>query len=470
MYIEKRYLILLCWLVSFACSPAVAEEPFMINVVDRENGWPVPLVKLTTTSNVELITDNAGIIAFDLPELMDRETWLFVDGDGYQVEPDGFGFHGLRVTPQPGKSMTIQLDRTILSQRIGRLTGSGLFAESQKCGQHLQWRDQGIVGCDSIRLATHQGKLHWVWGDTGLPRYPLGLFHALGATTQPQPLDKFEPPLMLRFDYFRDDNGIPRDTAVMPGDGPTWLDGVVSLPDREGNHRLVCYYAKIKKPMNVYQCGLCVWNQETKQFDKLKEIWNDSDKPGEPPPAPNGHVTLFNDDNNQTWALFGDPFPTIKCPATFEAWSDPQQWQQLESPKKLKSIDGQEINVHRGSIQWNPVRKKWICVFGQVFGKPSVLGEIWYTESDSPFGPWSPALKILSHQNHSFYNPRIQTELMPDGAEFILFEGTYTQTFSASPKPTPRYDYNQILYRVDFKDIDSAIDKARKTQTKNSNE
>ena len=54
-------------LVFVASASAFSDKPFVIRVVDRENGWPVPLVKLTTTSNVTFITDNAGIVAFDEP-------------------------------------------------------------------------------------------------------------------------------------------------------------------------------------------------------------------------------------------------------------------------------------------------------------------------------------------------------------------------------------------------------------------
>jgi len=34
----------------------------------------------------------------------------------------------------------------------------------------------------------------------------------------------------------------------------------------------------------------------------------------------------------------------------------------------------------------------------------------------------------------------------------VLFEGTYSTMFAASPPPTPRHDYNQILYRLDLDD------------------
>jgi hypothetical protein len=34
----------------------------------------------------------------------------------------------------------------------------------------------------------------------------------------------------------------------------------------------------------------------------------------------------------------------------------------------------------------------------------------------------------------------------------IFFEGSYTTTFSDGAQPTPRYDYNQIMYRLDLDD------------------
>ena len=64
-------------------SAADPVPPCRITVVDAENGWPVPLVELRTVHNVAFVTDNAGVVAFNLPELMGRETWLSVSADGY---------------------------------------------------------------------------------------------------------------------------------------------------------------------------------------------------------------------------------------------------------------------------------------------------------------------------------------------------------------------------------------------------
>ena len=86
----------------------------------------------------------------------------------------------------------------------------------------------------------------------------------------------------------------------------------------------------------------------------------------------------------------------------------------------------------------------------QYFGKPSVFGELWYAEADAPTGPWGPAVKVLSHENYTFYNPRLHPEFTPPDSPILIFEGTYTVQFADRPAPTPRYDYNQILYRLDL--------------------
>ena len=38
------------------------------------------------------------------------------------------------------------------------------------------------------------------------------------------------------------------------------------------------------------------------------------------------------------------------------------------------------------------------------------------------------------------------------GTSYLYFEGTYTHTFSGNEHRTPRYDYNQIMYRLDLDD------------------
>ena len=423
-----------------------------IEIIDKQSGWPVPLVELVTTHGVRFISDNAGRIAFDLPELMGQETWFSVASPGYEVPADGFGIRGVRLEPKPGKTVRIEVERTSIAKRLGRLTGAGLFAESQKLGLELGWEESGVLGCDSVQNAVHGGKLFWAWGDTAVAQYPMGIFHVTSATTPVAPLSSLAPPLRIKLDYFTDSNGRPRGVAKMPGEGPTWVSGYISLPDKTGISRLVGTYSKIRPPMEAYECGLCVWNDDTEEFEHLRTIWTMSRETPTCPPVPDGHPLIVAEQGADQ-LLFGNPLPTLRCPATFEAWQDPSQWEVLQPQKHFVSAsDGPDVHPHSGSIAWNAYRQKWVAVFMETFGKPSAFGEIWYAEAAAPTGPWGPAVKILSHHNYTFYNPRIHPELTPHESPVLIFEGTYTRAFANQPEPTPRYDYNQILYRLDLDD------------------
>jgi hypothetical protein len=239
----------------------------------------------------------------------------------------------------------------------------------------------------------------------------------------------------------------------MPGSGPTWISGYVSLPDREGKQHLVGTYIKVKPPLTAYESGLCVWDDKKERFERLRVLWSKTPEASDPPLCPDGHPAFWTDSSGKNWVLFGDPFPRLKCEANFEAWSDPTAWQPLKPQRTLRSVAEQEaITPHRGSIAWNVYRKKWVAVFTQLYGEPSAFGEIWYAEADDPTGPWGPAVKVVTHANYTFYNPRLHPEFTPADSPMLFFEATYTKQFADHADATPRHDYNQILYRVDLDD------------------
>jgi hypothetical protein len=316
---------------------------------------------------------------------------------------------------------------------------------------YSDWKEQGILGCDTIQITPHNNQLYWAWGDTTLARYPLGLFHMIGATTPLKPLSSFEPPIALRYNYFCEKPDQPGVIARMPGEGPTWISGFASLPDVQGHKHLVAVYEKIEGHLTPYETGLCHWNEEREQFEPLKVIWKKGAEASRPPPAPDGHPTFWKESSGKEWLLLGDPFPRLKCAATFEAWQTPESWELLQPQESVPTSDGKEqIKPHRGSIAWNPYRQKWVAVFTQLQGDPSYLGEIWYAEAENPTGPWKNAVKVVTHNNYTFYNPHLHQDFTAEDSPILLFEGSYTKEFSGAQEATPRYNYNQILYRIDL--------------------
>ncbi len=434
-------------------SAAFADVPCKIEVVDKSNGWPVPLVRLTTTSDLSFVTDNAGVVAFDEPEFKGSETWLSVFSHGYEIKADGFGNRGVRVTPKPGGTLKIEIERKQIAKRLGRLTGGGVFAESQKLGGFASWKESGTTGSDTVQTATYKGKLFWVWGDTNLPGYPLGIFDTPVATSPLKPLVSLKPPTGIVYDYVRNEKGAPRGTISVPGNGPVWVSGFVSLPDHSGKEHLVGTYSKIPDMMKANEFGLAEWNDATSRFEIVNSFWKRTAAEPEPPKVyPDGHPAIWKDAQGKSWLYFNGP-PNFKCPATYEGWKDRSQWQHVEPQKSFKAADGSgDVAVASGAIAWNNYRKRWIFVFQQKFGKPSTFGEVWYCEGDHPEGPWGSAVKVATHENYTFYNVQIDWQLTSPDEPILLFEGTYTTSFTDNKLKTPRYDYNQVLYRLDLDD------------------
>ena len=237
----------------------------------------------------------------------------------------------------------------------------------------------------------------------------------------------------------------------MPGDGPTWLTGLTVLAHSDGKEHLGAMYQKVKNGLEIYETGLCEFNNETGTFLKLFAF--DADKKRKPL----GHPFPYEDESGDKWIVYADPLPTMKIPASYEAWRDPSQYEPLETKSNFIDAKGKQVEPHRGSLSWNHFRKQWVMIFcetriNEKNSGPSLLGEIWYAEAETPFGPWNRCVKVMSHDQYSFYNPKQHPYFADEGGRVIYFEGTYTATFSRAPLPTPRYDYNQILYRLDLDD------------------
>ena len=127
-------------------------------------------------------------------------------------------------------------------------------------------------------------------------------------------------------------------------------------------------------------------------------------------------------------------------------------------PFRLEDSDtGEAVRLHRSSVHWNEFRQSWVMIGVESWGD-SFLGEVWFSEAPSPEGPWIDAVKVATHDrgsasDYSFYNPTSHPFFDEAGGRIIYFEGTYTNSFSGNSSPTPLYDYNQMMYRLDLATI-----------------
>lgn len=472
---------------------------FQIRVQDEQTGRGVPLVELRTVNNIRYYTDSAGVVAFYEPGLMNRTVFFHVDSHGYEFGKDGFGFRGKRLKVSPGGKAVLKLKRINVAERLYRVTGAGIYRDSLLLGDpvpiaHPALNAQ-VFGSDSVVNAVYRGKVYWFWGDTNRPSYPLGNFHVPGATSLLPQDGGLDPERGVNLDYFVNEDGFAKETAPMPGQGPTWISGLVVLKDASGRERLFAEYVKVRGFLEVYHRGLCVFNDEKQEFEHV------TDFDMQAPLYPGGHPFLHVEDGTD-YVYFANPYPLIRVPATSKALQDLAQYetftclkqratadspvvdrdeqgrpvyawkhntpplttklqQQLidshrlkpeEGLRKLRDVEsGQPVRAHGGSVYWNEYRKRWVMIALEARGT-SPLGEIWYAEADDPVGPWVYARKIVTHEKYSFYNPKQHPMFDREGGRIIFFEGTYTNTFSGNSDATPRYNYNQILYKLDLSD------------------
>ena len=481
-----------------------AAEPFAIEVVDDQTGRGVPLVELTTTGGITYVTDSAGLVAFDEPDLLGQRVHFAVKSHGYEFRKDGFGIAGIALDTKPGGSAQLKIKRQNIAERLYRVTGQGIYRDSVLLGREPPIKqpllNAQVIGSDSVVNAVYRGKLHWFWGDTQQVKYPLGLFHVPGAMSQPPADGGLDPARGVDLEYFTGESGFARATAEMPGDGPTWIFGLTVLPDAGGRERMLAGYMKVKPPLEVYRRGIAIWDDEKDAFTRAIDF--------EPnvPLHPDGQPLRLKE-NGRDYTLFASPYPLVRVPSTAKAYQDLAQYEAFtclkpgtrvgehkidrdeggrvrydwkkntsavgpgdqarlielgllephEALLQLRDVQtGKRILAHAGSVHWNEHRRRFVMIVGELYGT-SMLGEIWYAEADSPVGPWVYATKIVTHEKYSFYNPKHHLMFDQEGGRLIYFEGTYTHTFSGNEHRTPRYDYNQIMYRLDLDDARLAL-------------
>lgn len=480
-----------------------ADAPFAIRVVDADTGRGVPLVELKTTAAQAFVTDSAGYVAIDAPELLGRRVHFTVSSHGYEFPKDGFGFRGRALDVVPGGEATLSIQRVNIAERLYRVTGAGIYAESLRLGRETPLQQPllagGVVGQDSVQAVVHNGRILWFWGDTNQQAYPLGLYRTSGATSGLPGAGGLDPSIGVDLAYRVDDKGFSRASFPQWGPGVVWLDGLATAPDAAGRDVVIGHYSRRADLATQLAHGIARFDVESGLFEPVVELDESN------PVHPLGQSTRGRDGETAGYLYFGNPYPSVRVPARYEAVIDPEQYEAftplvagskyrdaesqierdaagqvvyawkrntppLSNAEEHKLIErrllpretarwqstdaatGERVQLQSGSVRWNDFRGKWVLIAVQSYGKPSFLGEVWYAEADRPEGPWGKCVRIVTHDRYSFYNPVHHEFFDQQGGRLIYFEGTYTHTFSGNSNPTPRYDYNQVMYRLDLSD------------------
>ena len=492
------------FLLAFAMGAAPAPHPtkyFTIRVIDQTSGRGVPMVELKTTNDARYFADSNGIVAFYEPGLMERKVWFSVKSPGYEFPQNAFGEHGVTLKTVPGKTVVLKLNRLNIAERLYRLTGEGIYRDSVMVGrpvpiEHPLLNSQ-VVGQDTVMATPYQGRIFWFFGDTVKPSFPLGNFGTSGATSELPDQGGLNPDVGVDLKYFTDASGFSKPmipSSAVPGPGPKWIDGLVLVKGVHGRARLIAHYVRIKSLVKIYEQGLVIFNNQSASFDRLERF------PVNAPLHPGGRPFLVLD-RGLRYYYFTAPYhlPLVRVRADLKdimnmgsyqgftcllkgtryekdaprldrapngrliyRWktntpplTNSQDKQLIKDGKmkpdeslyQLEDFDtGAPIEAQAGSVYWNAFCKRWIMIAQK---NP---GEVWYAQGDTPVGPWVYAKKIASHGNYTFYWPAQLPFFDQENGRIIYFTGTYTNAFSGNPLQTPRYNYNQIMYRLRLDD------------------
>jgi hypothetical protein len=483
---KKRFFCMFLMYWCFVVKSFATDKNFYgIRVVDAQTKRGVPLIALKTVHHVSYWTDSLGYVVVDEPGWYDREVYFYVSGDGYEVATDGLGYQGVRLKPKSGQIEQIVVRRTQLAERMYRITGADKYRNAQLLGIDLpyesSWPDGNVVGQDSAQAKVYNDRIYWLWGDTSIFRYPLGNFRTAGAYSLKSGQGGLSPAQGILLNYFVDENGTNAGMCPMPPNGNLiWIDGLLGVKDANGKERMVAHYSKRKSLSEQMEHGLVVFDDTTQRFRLLKTLEQENTWQ-----HPRGHPIRVAFPEGDFF-VFGDVYYHIRVPADWEALQNPNQyegfgpddsgsshfqWRKGKPPLTVKQeraridsasmpegdawlqpkdvMTGMPIVLHRGSVRWNKHRQMYIMIANQI-GGDSMLGEVWYGEASRPEGPWQKVIKVAGHADYSYYNPVHREFFDQEGGRMIYFEGTYVTTFSGNEHPVPRYDYNQLMYRLDL--------------------
>jgi hypothetical protein len=497
---SRIWLIVLCLFARVAI--AAPADHFVIQIVDDQTGRGVPLVELRTTAAINYYTDSAGVCAINEPELMGHKVWFEISSHGYEYPADGLGSRGAALDVVAGQSTKLRIKRINIAERLYRITGEGIYRDSVLAGRAIPIRQPllngGVVGQDSVMACVYRGKIHWFWGDTLRQAYPLGHFQTAGATSNLPGDGGLDPKVGIDLDYFVNKEGFSRPMVPLKEPGMVWIAGLLTVKDDSGTERMLAHFSRMKSLGQCLERGMILYNDQTDVFERFKPI------PLDAPLGPDGQAARVTSGGKE-YFYFTVPYPTIRVLADWQHVTDvtsyegytcltegsrfdetspklardpsgkvefswkkntppltPDQLAKLiesgqikrdDCPMRLQDADtGKPVNLHAGSVNWNEFRKKWILIGHENGGSTSNLGEVWYSQAPAPEGPWIKAKKIVTHNKMDFYNVTQHAFFDQEGGRYVCFEGTYTNMFSGNPCQTPRYEYNQIMYRLDLAD------------------
>ncbi len=450
---------------------------FIIEVVDEATGRGVPMVEFRTASKDLYISDSNGIIAFNDATLLGEQVFFTIFSHGYE-----YPGNEIFLTTIPGSRSTVGLQKLNIAERLYRITGQGIYRESERAGIKIPIENQAlngkVMGQDTYINIKYKGKIYWFWGDTSGPAHFNGTVS--GATSELPENGGLDPDVGINLEYFVDSTGFSKSMAAIPGPGLVWIDWLVVLRNDNAKEQLYAKYSRMGASFRSLEQGIALYNDLTNIFEPLVRIdpWTGSGHSSGHPERvrikETEYLYIFHrlglervraDLNSITTA---ESYEYFSCTTSWEEITEASRkrqkkltgycsWKAGLKGKFIASQDsaafqgwfepidiltGKKIAMNPASVFWNEFKKRWIMIAYEF------VGGVWFLEADTPTGPWVYARKIIEHKNYDFYNIGQHSLFDQEDGRLIYLEGTYTLGFSGNTSPTPLYDYNQMMYRL----------------------
>ncbi len=403
------------------CTRCQASQYFVVRVIDEQTGLGVPLVELRLPNDVAYWTDSAGVAAFDEPSFRGQEVYLRIRSHGYLCPHETPLGRGIKIRIEPSQTREVRIQRSMIAERLYRLTGEGIYRDSVLARLPTPIKkpllNAQVLGQDTVSTAVYRGRIFWIWGDT---IGPANWNFSVSAATSDL---KDNPAVGVNYKYFIDDDGLAKEMLPLPEGGLVWIEGLVPIKDPNGTERLVATYTRQQGLKFPDECGLALFDDDLQVF-----------KPWVKFSCTRSHTSSHPFLHDGYWYFY----PSLRVPNN---WESIQEWKQWEKREVKLPPNAKRLSC----VVWNEYRQRWIMLLENT-------GDVFYAEATQPEGPYGRAVKIIRHDKYNFYNVATHTFFNQENGLVIYLEGTYTDSFSDAKQKTPRYNYNQVMYRLRLDD------------------
>ena len=226
------------------------------------------------------------------------------------------------------------------------------------------------------------------------------------------------------------------------------------LPDEKGAPHLVTAYMKTKGSLRAYEWGLLAWDDKTSKLETLRVLWNQSEQTPEPPPRPEGHEFSLEGRWRKTMGAVWRSLSRLALPRDVRGVDQPRHVGSAQTAKSRCPVGGgDEITPHRGSDRVESISRAVRFNLHAIARQTVAAWRDLVRRGGLAARPLGTGRESARHEHYTFYNPMIHAEMTPAGSPALFFAGTYSMDFSDARQRTPRYDYNQVLYRLDLDEL-----------------